>query len=66
MIFFKENTNTEIIKSQKGKDGQILKFSIQFEQELFQLINIYAPTKPSIRKKFHNNLQTFIEHDKKN
>ena len=53
------------MKSQKDKDGHILKCSIQFEQELFQLIYIYAPTKSSIRNNFYNNLQNFLEHDKK-
>lgn len=38
---------------------------IHIEQEVLQLINIYAPTNPSDRKIFCNNLQNLIKHDKK-
>ena len=38
--------------------------SIQFEQDIFQLINIYAPTKPLSRNYFYNKLQNSLENDK--
>ena len=50
-ILFKENSNIEIIDSQKDKEGEIIQCSIHFEQELFQLRNI--------------NIQDFTQYDKK-
>ena len=36
-----------------------------FEQEVFQLRNVQAPSKSSSRNSFYNKLQSFIKHDKK-
>ena len=52
MIPFEEKSDIEIINFQKDKEGQIIQCSIHFAQEVFQLINIYTPTKPSNRKNF--------------
>lgn len=46
-ILFKENLPFEIIHSKTDLNGQIIKRTKQFEQNLFQLIDIYAPTKPT-------------------
>ena len=64
-ILFKENSDIEIINTQKDKDGQILQCSIKFEQETSQLTNIYAPTKPTNRKSFYNKLHNFIKYNEK-
>ena len=65
VILFKENSDIEPINTQKDKDGQILQCSIKFEQEISQLINIYAPTKPTNRKSFYNKLGNFIKYNEK-
>ena len=65
VILFKENSDIEVINTHKDKHGQILQCSIKFEQEIFQLINIYAPTKPANRKNFYNKLRNFIKYDEK-
>ena len=64
-ILFKENLEIEIVQTQKDKDGQILNCIIKFEDDTYQLINIYAPTKPDQRKFFYKNLQNFIKSDQK-
>ena len=35
----------------------------KYEQEILQIINIYAPTNPTDRKNFYTNLQNFIDYD---
>ena len=64
-ILFKENLEIEIVKTQKDKDGQLLNCTIKFEDDPYQLINIYAPTKPDQRKFYYKNLQNFIKCDQK-
>ena len=55
-ILFKENLEIEIIKSEKDLNGQIIKCIIQTEQQIFQLTNIYAPTKPINKQNFYQKL----------
>ena len=38
---------------------------MKYEQEIFQIINIYASTNPADRKNFYINLQNFIDYNKK-
>ena len=38
---------------------------MKYEQEILQIINIYAPTNPTDRKNFYTNLQNFIDYDQK-
>ena len=62
-IIIKEKSNIEIISTQKDTEGRIIKCIINVEQELFPIINIYAPTTPSDRKISYKNLQKFIDYD---
>lgn len=62
-ILIKEKSNIEIISTQKDTEGRIIKCIINVEQELFPIINIYAPTTPSDRKISYKNLQKFIDYD---
>ena len=64
-ILFRENSNTEIINSSRDQNRQLLKCSIQLEQDIFQVINIYAPTNLSSRNHFYNKLQELLENEKK-
>lgn len=64
-ILFRENSNTEITNSSRDQNRQLLKCSIQLEQDIFQLINIYATTKLSSRNHFYNKLQELLENEKK-
>ena len=56
-ILFTANLEIEIVQTQKDKDGQILNCIIKFEDDTYQLINIYAPTKPDQSNFFYKNLQ---------
>ena len=60
-ILFKENLTFEIIHFKTDLNGQILKCIIEFEQNLYQLINIYAPTKPTKKQTFYQKLSDFLE-----
>lgn len=60
-ILFKENLTFEIIYSKTDLNGQILKFIIEFEQNFYQLINIYAPTKSTKKQIFYQQLPDLIE-----
>ena len=60
-ILLKENLNSEIIKFETDSDSRIIKCILQIEKQIFQLINIYAPTKPKNKKTFYKELPKFIE-----
>ena len=60
-ILFKENLQFEIINSEIDLNGQILKCIIQLEQQIFQLINIYAPVKATNKQIFYQKLTKFLE-----
>lgn len=60
-ILFKENLKFEIINSATDLNDQILKCIIQIEQQMFQLVNIYSPTKPTNKNQFYKNLPLFLE-----
>ena len=62
-IPFKENSAIEIIQTKKDKEGGIVQYITKYEQEILQIINIYAPTNPTDRKNFDTNLQNFIDYD---
>ena len=64
-ILFNEKHNIQILNISKDQNGQIIKCSLQTEQEIFQIINIYPPTKPSDRISFCKKLNTFIEKNQK-
>ena len=49
-ILLKENLNSEIINLETDSDGRIIKCVLQIEKQIFQLINIYAPTNPKKQK----------------
>ena len=62
-VLFKENFNFEIINFETDSDGRIIKCILKIEKQLFQLINIYAPTNPKNKKMFYNELPKFIENE---
>ena len=63
-ILLRENSNIDIISSYRDQNGSILKTMLQFEEDIFQIINIYAPTNTSVRKTFYNTLPNIIEKNK--
>ena len=62
-ILFKQNLNFDIIRYETDSDGRIIKCFIQIQDQIFQLINIYAPTNPKNKKIFYNELPKIIENE---
>ena len=60
-ILLRENLDIDIISSYRDQNGSILKTMLQFEEDIFQIINIYAPTNISVRKTFYIILQNVIK-----
>ena len=60
-ILFKENLKFEIIRYETDCDGRIIKCLLQIQNQIFQLINIYAPANPKNKKTFYKELLKFIE-----
>ena len=50
-----------MINYETDSDGRIIKCILQIENQIFQLINIYAPTNPKNKKIFYKELPKFIE-----
>ena len=59
-ILIKPKTKLEIINNSKDVEGKLLTLTFIFEKQIFQTINIYAPTNPSQRNMFFKNLQNYI------
>ena len=60
-ILFKDELHLEIIHSEHDSDSRILKCTIELEKQIFQIVNIYAPTNPKDKKQFYQILPKFIE-----
>ena len=62
-ILLKENLNFDMINYETDCDGRIIKCILQIQNQIFQLINIYAPTNPKNKKTFYKELPKFIENE---
>ena len=60
-ILFKENLHVNTISSSTDKNDRVLKCLIQTNKKILQIINVYFPTIPSIRKKFYSKFSNFID-----
>ena len=60
-MLFAKHLKIDIIKTKTDCKGRIRKSFIQIENQLFQLINIYAPTNPKERLNFYKELPKIIE-----
>ena len=60
-ILFSKPLNIEILKTEKHLDGKLIKSLTKIENQIFQLINIYAPTIPKDRITYFQELQKIIE-----
>ena len=59
-ILIKPNIRLEIINNSKDDEGKLLTLTFMFKKQIFQVLNIYAPTNPSQRNRFFRNLQNYI------
>ena len=60
-ILFSKSLNIEFLKIEKHQDGKIIKVLAQIENQIFQLINVYAPTDSKDRLTFFKELHKIIE-----
>ena len=57
-ILFQKDLNIETSTISTDEEGRIMSITFILEKQLFQITNIYAPTNPTLRKKFYKNLLT--------
>ena len=60
-ILFSKHLKIDLIKTEADSDARTIKCLIHIENQLFQLINIYAPTNPKERFNFYKELSKIIE-----
>ena len=60
-ILFSKHLKFEITKTETDFNGRTLQCLTQIENQLFQLINVYAPTNPKERLNFYKELSKIIE-----
>ena len=58
-ILFKENLNIAMLQLHSDAEGRIISLTFLFENQTFNLVNVYAPTKNSISLTFLFENQTF-------
>ena len=59
-IFVQENTRFDILNRQKDSSGRIVSLLVKVDDACFNLVNIYAPTNPTERKDFFENLHEYF------
>ena len=60
-ILFSKSLNIEILKTEKHLEGKLIKCLAKIENQIFQLINVYAPTNPKEKINYFHELQKIIE-----
>ena len=60
-ILIKNNTNIKLVQTNQDMQVRILHAIIEFENQKFQILNIYAPNKPNQRPSFYSNVSEFIQ-----
>ena len=59
-ILFQKDLNIETSTISMDEEEGIISVTFILEKQLFQITNIYAPTNPTLRKKFYINLLTHL------
>ena len=59
-IFVQENSRFDILNWQKDSSGRVVSLLVKVDDALFNLVNIYAPTNPTERKEFFENLHEYF------
>ena len=60
VVLVKENSCFEVLNWQKDSSGRIVSLLVKVDDALFNLVNIYAPTNPTERKDFFENLHEYF------
>ena len=59
-VLFNPTFNFKLLDTKRDYDGRILSLKFSFQNQIFNIVNIYAPNIPTCRKTFFANLHTFI------
>ena len=59
-IFVQENSRFDILNRQKDSSGTIVSLLVKVDDACFNLVKIYAPTNPTERKEFFENLHEYF------
>ena len=59
-VLVKENSPFEVLNWQKDSSGRIVSLLVKVADARFNLVNIYAPTNPTERKDFFENLHVYF------
>ena len=59
--YISRNINYEIIDTHNDKDGRILLINIKINDNIYTIVNIYAPNDRKRREKYYKDLKNFIE-----
>ena len=59
-ILFSKKYNIDILNVHNSNDGRNLLINAKIEDELFTIVNVYAPNKECDRLRFLNSLKKFI------
>ena len=60
VIVIKQNLNIETHTISKDEEGRVISLTFTFENQNFQIINIYGPTKNSEKHTFYKQLHNYI------
>ena len=60
-IFIKDNLNCILLDSFKDNDGRLLIVNVEIDDNLYTLVNIYAPNTPQNRNAFFKKVKRLIE-----
>ena len=58
-----KNKNVNIIETHQETQGRILNVIIKLNNQKYQIVNIYAPTKPQQRPSFYSNIKNYLQPD---
>lgn len=59
-ILFRKNLSVEILNVKKSIDGRKILLNVEFDNEIFTIVNIYAPNDINKRVDFFKRVHTFI------
>lgn len=59
-VLFRKNLNVEILNVKKSIDGRKILLNVEFDSEIFTIVNIYAPNDINKRIDFFKRVYTFI------
>lgn len=59
-ILFQKNLSVEILNVKKSIDGRKILLNVEFDNEIFTIVNIYAPNDINKRVDFFKRVHTFI------